>query len=162
MDDSRLRRLALLAEVISAAVVVISIAFLVAETKNNTKAIHVQTHLALTAEMNQWREQLNDDGYLSARAKAELDGIASLSWSEQNLYMSRHLSLWSIYESAFFAYRSGALDANGWERFSGNMCRNYAAAARIGSLNNDVLVAGGLLSVVTEDFESYLAEHCSS
>ena len=161
MDDTRLRRLALLAEVISAAVVVISIAFLVAETRNNTKAIHVQTHLDLTSELNQWREQLNDEEYLSAREKAEANGVASLSWDEQNQYMSRHLSLWSIYESAFFAYRNGALDENGWERFSSSMCRNYAVAARIGSLENDLLAARGLLSVVTQEFRTYIAEHCS-
>jgi hypothetical protein len=160
MNDTRLRRLALLAEVVSATVVVISIAFLVAETRNNTKAIHVQTHLALTTELNQWREQLNDDAYLTAREKAEADGVTSLSWAEQNHYMSRHLSLWSIYESAFFAYRNGALDKNGWERFSSNMCRNYAAAARIGSWNDEELMARGLSSVVTEDFGTYIAENC--
>ena len=124
VKNSRLRRYALIAEVISAAVVIISIAFLVAETRNNTKAINVQTHLAFTEQLNQWRETLNDDEYISAREKAEADGVNSLSFSEQDKTMSRQLSLWSIYESAFFAYENDALDANGWRRFSNNVCRN--------------------------------------
>ena len=160
MESARLQKLALAAEVISAVVVVVSIAFLVMETRNNTKAIHVQTHLALTEALNLWREQLNDDVYLSARESAESEGIDSLSYAQQNKYMNRHLSLWSIYESAFFAYRNGALDNNGWDRFSNNVCRNYDTAVRVGSLENDKLVAGGIGGVLTADFRSYIERNC--
>ena len=160
MERERLQKLALAAEVISAAVVVVSIAFLVMETRNNTNAIHVQTHLALTEALNQWREQLNDDEYISAREAAETDGVDSLSYAQQSKYMSRHLSLWSIYESAFFAYRNGALDNNGWDRFSNNVCRNYDTAVRVGSLVNDNLMAGGLKGVLTADFRNYIERQC--
>lgn len=160
MKNARLRQYALIAEVISAAVVVISIAFLVAETRNNTRAINVQTHLVLTEQLNTWRETLNDDEYISAREKAEADGIDSLSVSEQSKYMWRQLSLWSIYESAFFAYKNGALDLNGWRRFSNNICRNYAGAKRVGSLDDESLVAGGISGVITEEFRSYVERNC--
>ena len=84
MRNSRLQQYALVAEAISAAVVVVSIAFLVAETRNNTKAINVQTHLALTEQMNAWRESLIDDEYISAPEKAGADGIGSWSAAERS------------------------------------------------------------------------------
>lgn len=160
MKDSRLRRYALVAEVISAAVVVVSIAFLVAETRNNTKAINVQTHLALTEQLNEWREAIADDAYISAREKANAGGVDSLTVLEQSKYMWRQLSLWSIYESAFFAYKNGALDENGWQRFSNNICRNFASAKQVGSLDNENLVAGGISGVLTEEFRAYVEDSC--
>jgi len=160
LNNSRLERWALAAEVVSAAVVVVSIIFLALETRENTKAIHVQTHLALTEQMNQWRAQVNTDEYLSAQQKAYEQGISSMTFPEQRRYMSRELGLWSIYESAFFAFRSGALDQNGWDRFSKNVCQNYSTAVRVDTVENDELMAGGIAGVITDDFRRYLKETC--
>ncbi len=161
MENARLQRLALLAEVVSATVVVVSIAFLVVETRNNTKAINVQTHLVLTEQLNQWREQLTDADYIAAREKSEIEGIIALSNAERSRYLFPQLSLWSIYESAFFAYRNGALDRNGWERFSTNICRNYESAVQRGSWLDNRLTVGGVAGVLTSDFRDYIQVNCN-
>lgn len=161
MENARLQRLALLAEVVSAAVVVISIAFLVVETRNNTKAINVQTHFALTGQLNQWREQLTDMEYIAAREKSGAEGIIALSEIERSKYLMPQLSLWSIYESAFFAYTNGALDRNGWERFGANICLNYESAVSRGSWVDSRLTAGGVSGVLTADFRDYIQATCA-
>ena len=161
MENVRLQRLALLAEVVSAAVVVMSIAFLVVETRNNTKAINVQTHFALTEQLNQWREQLTDTEYLAVREKSGAEGIIALSETERSRYLMPQLSLWSIYESAFFAYRNGALDSNGWERFGANICRNYESAILRGSWLDSRLTVGGVAGVLTDDFRDYIEANCA-
>jgi len=102
MRNSRLQQYALVAEVICAAVVVVSIAFLVAETRDNTKAINVQTHFALTEQINTWRESLIDDDYISAVERAGTDGVGVLSASEESMHIWRQLSSWSIYGGCLF------------------------------------------------------------
>ena len=55
MNSEQLQKWALLAEVIGAAAVVITLIFLIVETRENTNAIQSQTYQALTAELNRSR-----------------------------------------------------------------------------------------------------------
>lgn len=160
MRNSRLQQYALVAEVMCAAVVVVSIAFLVAETRDNTKAINVQTHFALTEQINTWRESLIDDDYISAVERAGTDGVGVLSASEESMHIWRQLSSWSIYGGAYFAHANGWPDANGWRGFSKNICRNFGGAALAGSVDDENLQAGGMSAAITDGFRSHLENNC--
>ena len=159
MQEKQLQKLALSAEIVSAIAVVATILFLVLETRNNTTAIHVQTHLTLTEQLNDWRSESSAPEATQIRVKLQNEGRSSLTDEEFSTHLTLRLSLWALYESIFFARLSGGLDDNGWERFSANICTNFNRDVSNGLWNPEStnFAVGRSL---TRDFRAYIQDNC--
>jgi hypothetical protein len=159
MQEKQLQKLALGAEIISAIAVVATILFLVLETRNNTTAIYVQTHLALTEQLNHWRSESSTPEATRIRVKIKNEGRTSLTDEEFSTHLTLRLSLWALYESIFFARISGGLDDNGWERFSANICTNLVRDMNDGIWDPES-TSFAVGRTLTQDFRAYIQDNC--
>jgi len=129
MKNKQFRKWALAAEIVSAVAVVVTIAFLAFQMRDNTNAMQAQTYQELMRDINNWRSSIRDaEWVLSGATLAE--EIAGGSSAEIGLIRMTFLELWGIYEAAFFAKERGVLGDNEWGRFEFMICfqRNAAAA----------------------------------
>lgn len=110
MKNGNLQKWALVAEIVSAVVVVVSIVFLIFEVRSNTEAMQAQG-LQSIAERTQ---QIS----LSVALDPELAEISSLFWgvsAEQNRINSYLVSVMKIGEESFIQYHNGNLDEDVWQ-----------------------------------------------
>ena len=126
MKKLELQQWALLAEVIGGIAVVISIIFLVLETRENTNAIQAQTYQNLTEQLNNARYTAMQEDIATLRFKLLNGGYKDLSDKERWLLRMMAEAKWGIYESAYYAYERGILGDDEWQRFENAICRNYA------------------------------------
>ena len=135
MSERYLQKWAFVAEIVSATVVVLTVAFLVFEMRANTNAIHAQTHIALTEQLNGWRETVSTPMWMDAQERVRAEGLYTVSREDRRRYVLGRLNLWSIYESAFVSHQ------NGFDRVSvglrmaiggktGNKRRDFGAVCR--------------------------------
>ncbi len=160
MRKKQLQKYALTAEITTAVVVVITIAFLALEMRENTKAIHVQTHLDLTGLLHAWRDMASRSEFIEADLIARTEGLSSIPVQDRRRVILLRFSLWSIFESVFFAYQNGALDQNGWERFGVSICGEYKRDIERGTWSHDFGATGGVSDLVTADFLQYIESTC--
>ncbi|MEZ5557610.1 MAG: hypothetical protein R3E86_03585 [Pseudomonadales bacterium] len=114
-----LQKYALIAEIVGAIAVVISLAYVGVGVRQNTEAVQVANHQALVAmdmEKNAW---LRDADFAAAYQLAN-DDPAQLSPAralQVRTYVADTLNAW---EFAFITFRGGAMDEtiwNGWDGF---------------------------------------------
>lgn len=120
----KLRDYALLAEIVSGIAIVVTLIFLVVETRENTNAIQVQTYQSLTAELNELRRATVTSEMMPIQIKimeSGYDSLTVLEWGKQMFWAE---AKWGIYESAFYARERGILGDNEWLRFESAICRN--------------------------------------
>ena len=126
MDRQRLQDFALIAEVVAAVAVIVTLVFLVLEMRSNTDAIRAQTYTELMTQINDWRALTVTDPTLSELTdKRDADGWEGLSSVEERRVWYRSIVLWGIYESAFYARERGVLGEDEWQRFEITMCRRF-------------------------------------
>ena len=118
MGKEQLQKMALAAEVIGGAAVVITLIFLVLETRDNTQAVQSQTYLALTSELNRVRENVLDPETARIFTDTLASGELPTSESEALIFRQVYEAAFAIYENAWYAHRRGVLDDNEWGRFS--------------------------------------------
>ena len=124
MNENRLRKWVLIAEVISAAAVVVTLAFLALQMKENTNSLQAQTFQELMRDSNNWRASISDTANIELRAKRRKNGFDSLTETEQLQLRLQNLVLWGILESAFYANKREVLGKDEWVRFKVSICRN--------------------------------------
>lgn len=162
MSKEQLQKMALAAEIVGGAAVVITLIFLVLETKDNTRAIQAQTYLALTSEVNRVRETLLDSRVSGIFAEAVASQKVPESIGDALIYRQIFEEVFSTYESAYFARSKGVLDDAEWGRFQRAICRNMSNAAPIWGPNESELVFGqGIRGVLTEPFAEYVERECA-
>ena len=122
--------MALAAEIIGGAAVIVTLIFLVIETRENTKAVQAQSHLALTSGLNRIREKLFDPEVAGILANALQKRAAPESPRDALIYRQIFEAAFSIYESAYYANRKGVLDESEWTRFDQAVCRNMSSLVR--------------------------------
>ncbi len=158
MKSKQLRKWALVAEIISAVAVVVTIAFLAFQMRDNTNALQAQTYQELMRDVNNWRSAIRDLGFLSegtvsevlAEGSSEKIGVLRLTW----------LELWGIYEAAFFAKERGVLGENEWLRFEFMIC--FARNASVSQFFWDSQYGGlpGYSKTLTPAFVEYVDKQC--
>lgn len=83
MENQRLQRMALIAEVISGIAIVITLAFLAIEMRGYTNAIQAQTYQALMQQLNDYRMWLTSPELDIADDRRDQVGWENLSRAEQ-------------------------------------------------------------------------------
>ena len=157
MTDDRLRRIALIAEVISGIAIVVTLAFLAIEMRGNTNAIRAQTYQTLMQQLNDFRLYLDDPERIAADEKMERDGWDSLTRYEQQKIRIPAVVNWGIYESAYFANERGVLGDPEWLRFQTAICRRYAS-------HQSIWNAEGFTSMdelLTPQFTEFVKRSCT-
>lgn len=166
MKKKNLQKYALFAEVIGGIAVLVTLIFLVIETRENTNALQAQTYQSLTAELNVIRNTSITSGFSKTYleyAKKGFDGLDDAAAFDMNTFSQ---AVWGVYESAFYARERGVLGPDEYVRFQRAMCRNFKADKEqwFPKNNNDILIKGtianSLAANVTPKFRHYVEDLC--
>ena len=153
--NQKLSNWASIAEIISGAAVVVTLVFLVMGLNDSTNATHAVVYKDLLSEVNDFNRELINDAELASlwsnRASTSLETLADED-AERLVYMNR--ILFRVFDSAFFAFENGSLDARQWQRFRDLACGNHTDE-RYASLWAETE------AIVSESFVSYLDENCA-
>ena len=157
MDRTKLQDFSLVAEIVAALAVIVTLAFLALEMRSNTDAIRAQTYTELMAQINDWRTLTVTDPSISALiGKRDKEGWEGLSSDEERRMWYRSIVLWGVYESAFYARDRGILGEDEWQRFEIAMCRRYRHR-----LDWDPVGPRKMASLLTPRFAQYVESACS-
>ena len=156
MKSKQLRKWALGAEVVSAFAVIVTIGFLAVQLKDNTNALQAQMYQELMRDLNDWRVMVNDPVQSKVQVKHRAEGWDSLSSEEKSQRRMPTMTLFGIYESAYFANQRGVLGTGEWARFQSAICRQFSSSA-------DLWNAEGMTpmrELLTPDFADYIERTC--
>ena len=166
MKKIELQEWALAAEIIGGLAVVVTLIFLVSETRDNTNAIQAQTYQSLTAALNENRKEAATSEMSVIIRKFSDTGLASLSQDESFRLMMNTEGKWGIYESAFYARERGVLGQDEWVRFHNAICRNLDLDKSLWdpqSLGLSLTLGSREVSIatnVTPKFRAYVNSSC--
>ena len=113
-----LRDSALIAEIVGAVAVVISLIYVGVSVNQNTRALMVSNHQALVAmdqEKNSW---LRDEQFAEIFEIAS-DDIGRLSPAQARQYRTFEADTFNAWEFAFITHNDGMMDDNIWEGWDG-------------------------------------------
>ena len=159
MKNKQLQKLALGAEIISAVAIVVTLGILAVEMRANTNAIHDRTYQELTQQLNNYRTDIVQSGWLDAREKLLTDGWENLTRIEKSKLLLLRNNLYGIYEMAYYSEKRGAIGQNEWIRFQFAICNNYQRDVERG-LWGAMDLEPQMKSLLTPDFAKYITETC--
>jgi hypothetical protein len=154
--SQKLSNLANVAEVLSGIAVVITLVILILGIRENTEVTRASMFQNTTGRLIEWRDRSIDDPEIAVLLRSvfdsNYDGISEVDSFRQSQLM---LSLFQIYEQAYFANKSGFLGEQEWSRFERPICQFYSLSA--GS-------PWGLavLGSMTEEFAGYVEVSCAN
>ena len=117
MANDRLRRYALVAEIISAAAVVISLIFVAFQVKDNTAAVRASTYDDILSDHIEWRMTVASSPELLAAMVKDFNSDTNVSDSERQGQQFALQAVWQIFERAYFARKYETLGDSEWERY---------------------------------------------
>ena len=125
MANEKLQRFALIAEIVSAAAVVISLVFVAFQVMDNTAAIRSASYDGILSDHIEWRMTVASNPELLATVAKTFnsDSDSSLSEEEQLGSQLSFQALWQIYERAYFARKYETLGDSEWARYEKAICR---------------------------------------
>ena len=153
----KLQEYAMIAEILGGVAVIVTLLFLVFETRENTNAIQAQTYQSLTSELNEIRRTSISADMADIREKLQSSGLDSLSGTERFRYISNRQALWGVYESSFYARERDILGDLEWERFGDAICRNYSSDSEFWTRSER---GGSISGTITETFLEYIESSC--
>ena len=156
MKRKKLRDLALIAEVVSGIAIILTLAFLAFEMRDNTNASQAQTYQILMAELNNYRSMLGEPGMATIIEKRRDEGWDGLSRVEKRRLRVTALINWGIYESAFFANQRGILGQSEWTRFEAAICRRFGNSKHLWAPEGFT----PMNELLTSEFADYVVEQC--
>ena len=114
-------------EVFGAAGVIITLAYLAVQMRQNTRSVQRSTYQELVASSVQNSVAFaNDEGLAELWAKGALD-YSSLSRPEQLRFGSYAYGVLRSYENLFYQFEQGALEAELWQGFHNMLARDLKA-----------------------------------
>jgi hypothetical protein len=151
----KLKETALYAEILSSIAVLLTLIFLVVELRDNTDVSKSLAYGRIASEMTDLRLTANSSELLAPVWErfiyAETEGM---NRGDRMRMRALVLSLFSIYEDAYYSEQYGIMDTNEWNRFEGTICANY-----------ERLISARLTETVTfaltDEFVSYIEEDCN-
>ncbi len=168
MKTERLQQWALAAEVIGGIAVVVTLGFLVLETRENTNAIQAQTYQSLTSELNIVRRTMALPEVVDMTFKLASSGFGAFSEIDRYKYVVYTGAKWGVYESAYYAHERGVLGESEWIRFEDAICRNYKLDHVVWhpeKYGEELMLAGVNYSMsngLTPEFSRYTEETCDA
>ena len=156
MDKANLQKWALVAEIFGGIAVVVTLIFLVLETRENTSALKAQTYHFLTAELNDVRQDANEPDMSEMIWSLRQTGLEALDDVERWRVMNFVTGLFGVYESAYFALERGTLGAEEWARFHDRICFNRQVYDEIWNPER----GGSIVSSITPQFRNFIESEC--
>lgn len=145
-----------IAEIASAAAVVITLVVLVIGVHENTDAIRASTYAQSINALNEWRVSIYESrevaSYWEAFRTGEVDELDNLDISRLAQFVN---TLFTIYEHSYFSWQRDLIGDSEWGRFEANICLQYSRVLRVPQL---VVVYEGSLN---EEFREFVSELCS-
>lgn len=166
MNKTKLQEWALVAEVLGGIAIVITLIFLVLETRATTNAIQTQTYQTLTAELNDIRIEKSKTVNMEAYLAYAQTSFTELSEQQQFRLIVIAEALWGIYESAYYAQNRGVLGGDEWYRFEAAICRNFKVDKPLwypetqGPSTLEATALNGIARNVTPRFRQYVESTC--
>ena len=125
MQESNLRRYALIAEIVSAVAVVVSLVFVALQIKDNTDAVRAATYDDILSDHIQWRMTIASSPELNEAMVKDFNGAAPLTPTEEQAINWVAQAAWQIFERAYFARKYQTLGDSEWERYEAAICRLF-------------------------------------
>ena len=153
-EPMTIEKWASIAEIVSGVAVVITLVFLILGIQENTAVQRATAYSDLLDSLNRFQiAQMTDPDSVRvwsafvSQEGAELEGDDRM---RLNLAM---LTVFRIYESAFYSEQAGLIDGPEQERFNSNICNhlNNVRAANVEDL---------LRATMTDDFMGYIEAEC--
>ena len=154
MEISKLRTIG---EGISVVAVLVTLVFLILEVRENTAAIRTESFGESINKLNEWRLNLAGNRELAQMFADFNDGaVMELDRAERQQFGLVMTSLWSIYETAYFAQSYGTLGESEWSRFERVLCSQYesAFAFKKGLWDTEVQM------ILSPEFRLFVEEQC--
>ena len=124
MDNGQLQRWALIAEIVSALAVLITLIMLLMEIRSNTDAMKIDTYDRLIADMSNWYLETAMDNELSdAQFIRMVQGGEGTTEKQMFLDQRSTRSMYMIYERAFLQWHQGNMDDASFARFRYQICQ---------------------------------------
>jgi len=117
MNNEKLQRYSLVAEILGGLAVVLSIIYLAVEIQSNTHAIQTQSHQGLLELLNELAYMRFENADLMLKGDGNYE---ELNESERYQYTELWSARLNIYEQAFNAYSSGTLSKELWQAWDGD------------------------------------------
>ncbi len=106
-----------LAEVVSAVGVIVSLIYVAAQVRHNTRAVRSATHHALVTTRLDYVALVADNPELSRIVRVGSEDYAGLDQDERHRFGLVMYYSFSAGENFYYQYRQGALDREQWERW---------------------------------------------
>ena len=122
MANDKLRRYALVAEIVSATAVVISLVFVAFQVKDNTAAVRASTYDGILSDHIDWRMTVASSPELLTAFVKDFNSDTNMSDVERQGQQFARQAVWQIYERAYFARKYETLGDSEWERYERSIC----------------------------------------
>ena len=151
----KLQEYALLAEIISAFAVVITLLILIVEVRENTDTLKTSSYQSQLEKFNGWREvmlleQQNMDIFL-LYSQGKIPDQGTSEYIRLNFILS---TLWGNYDSAYASFKSGMFEDNEWNRIKVSMCLEYETM-------HDRKIEDIVYLRISSDLIKYIESECS-
>jgi len=150
----KLQETALYAEIISSIAVLLTLIFLAVELRDNTDVSRSLAYGRITAEMNDFRLATNSSELLAPVWERFIyEDFEDLDRGEFIRMRALVLSIYSIFEDAYYSEKYGIMATSEWERFGAGICSNHI---RMKNGELDETVENSL----TAEFVDYVHTEC--
>jgi hypothetical protein len=122
MANDKLKRYALVAEIVSAAAVVITLVFLAFQVKDNTAAVRASTYDDILSDHIEWRMTIASSPDLLTAFVKDFNSDTNMSDVERQGQQFALQAVWQIFERAYFARKYETLGDSEWERYERAIC----------------------------------------
>jgi len=155
MNSEKLQKWALIAEIFGGIAVIVTLIFLIIETRENNELQKASTYDSLVADIANWRmDQISNSDLAEIMDIATSRGQEALNESQTRKFRQYNVVLFLHYERAFLQWSAGNLSDSNWERFRVRICE--AAGNPAFESNIGVIVD----SSTNEAFTNYRKTQC--
>ena len=145
-----------IAEIVSSIAVVVTLILLISTVREGTDLTRATMYESNINSLMEWRTEIVRDRDVARLLDAyTTNGFDSLDSIDRTRTIQLVANVFNVYEKAYFARGYGVLGESEWSRFQGVICTHY-----VRTMQNETL-SSVMLSVMTEEFMSYLSSNCS-
>ena len=118
MENQQLQKWALIAEIIGAFAVVLSLIYLAFEVNENTRVLEASSRQELASQDIAYLSSALDSTILAGAIAKTRSGQELTPLEESQMTERQHLNF-RVFENAFYQTQIGALEESEWERYEG-------------------------------------------
>ena len=152
-----LGQVAQIAEIVASLAVIITLVFLIAEVRQNTRITQAAAYERRMEDLNRWRAMLATEPELAELYIEDLRERGIDRGGEvDDFRLGGVLTIqWAIYENAYYSNQNGLLGESEWSRFERQICSRY-------DMDGDRWATGNVSArrLLTEEFAEYVEDSC--